>query len=148
MQDYTDIEICSIFRRQEDRSRGVEVLMQLTCWPQERIEDILIKGGYCIEHKQKPKAKINHDEALALYLRGWTNKEIANYFGVNTYSVSQWKKRNGLSIQKDLKPIKESIRLTIELYEAGYSKAEIARQLNVSKNCIAKRIGKYEKGTW
>ena len=68
LPDYTPEEICSIYRRQADRSRGVKILMQLTGWPKEN-RKILIDGGYDVNLKQGPKSIVQHDEALTLYKR-------------------------------------------------------------------------------
>ena len=44
--DYTNSEICRIYRNQKNRSRGVQILIQITGWSPERIEQILTDGGY------------------------------------------------------------------------------------------------------
>ena len=143
LPDYTPEEICSIFRRQADRSRGVKILMQLTGWPRDKIEKILIDGGYNINLKQEYKSIIQHDEAYNLYKKGWTDSEIANYFGVHREAVRRWRKKHGYVTPKDMTKTQESINKTIELYKQGLKQKEIARILGVSRNCVSKRIQKW-----
>ncbi len=143
LPDYTSEEICSIFRRQADRSRGVKILMQLTGWPRNKIEKILIDGGYDINLKQEYKSIIQHDEALALHKKGWTDSEIANYFGVHREAVRRWRKKHGYLTPKDMNKTQESINLTISLYKQGMRQTDIAQKLGVSKNCVSKRIQKW-----
>lgn len=44
--DYTNFEICRIYRNQKDRTVGIKNLCQITGWSTERIEQILTDGGY------------------------------------------------------------------------------------------------------
>lgn len=143
LPDYTPKEICSIFRRQADRSRGVKILMQLTGWPKDKIEKILIDGGYDINLKQEYKSTIQHDEALALYKKGWTDPEIANYFGIHREAIRRWRRKHGYVTPKDMTKTQASIDKTIELYKQGMQQTDIARELGVSKNCISKRIQRW-----
>lgn len=144
LPDYTSEEICTIYRNQKDRSRGVKILMQLTGWSKEKIEQILIDRGYTLKHKKVYKCVIQYEEALELYKKNWTDKEIANYFGVNPYSVKQWRKRHGLVQPKDLKKTQESINESIELYLKGFKISEIATKQQLSRNCISKRITRWK----
>lgn len=143
LPDYTPEEVCSIYRRQADRSRGVKILMQLTGWPRDKIEKILIDGGYDVNLKQGPKSIVQHDEALTLYKKGWTDSQIANYFGVHREAVRRWRRKHGYGASKNMSKTQESINLTISLYKQGLKQKEIARILGVSRNCVSKRIQKW-----
>lgn len=143
LPDYTPEEICSIYRRQADRSRGVKILMQLTGWPKEKIEKILIDGGYDVNLKQGYKSIVQHDEALTLYKKGWTDSQIANYFGVHREAVRRWRRKHGYLASPDTSKTQASINLTISLYKQGMKPKDIAKKLGISKNCVYKRIQKW-----
>lgn len=112
LEDYTEQEICSIYRRQEDQSLGVKHLMELTEYSRNRIERILIKGGYTINRTNRNPENckgVPYDKLYELYKKGYSDRTMANMSQISVTGIRDWRTRNGLIL--NIKDDKKNERL-------------------------------------
>lgn len=143
LSEYTDSEIRRIYRNQEDRNQGVQIIHELTGWTYQRIYDSLIEGGYTDVKMPSNKGAYlcgyRYETVYALYEQNYTDLQIAKYFKCTKGAVKGWRHRNGLiSKHKEYNDTVDPIKFKI-LYLHGDSDNDIATSLNVHRT----RVNKY-----
>lgn len=131
MHDYTENDICTIYRNQIEPKEGVEILHQLTGMAHSQITAILIEHGYQLECKPD-KNKI----LLELYKQGLTDTEMSNAALYSINVVRRWREANHLKSNK--KPPMLDHETALRLYKKGCKDKAIANKLQCTYSAVQK----------
>lgn len=95
--NYTDEEICTLYRGARNKRAQIRILSELTLRPQVQIRAILKRAGYDVAGKQVRKRpqrdgyRAKYDElAQRLYDAGKTPAEMAEIIGIPKKRVQDW----------------------------------------------------------
>ena len=90
-------------------------------------------------------SRSNRKYALAMYLGGNSQQEIARTFGVSENTVSAWKKKNNWPPTLVRPDRAARLKKAFALFRAGHTQQSIARTFGVSENTVStwKREGNW-----
>lgn len=150
LPEYTEKEVCSIFRRQADKTQGVRILSELTGWSKQRIEDILIEGGYKIHRsryaRNGAKSRIIDEVALSMYNEGYEDADIAKEFNVAANTIKTWRVTNKLPSQFHKRIAKLHAKID-KLWDAKCGLTKIAKVTGTTEDGVRqylKRTGRWK----
>lgn len=132
MSDWTEDEICMLYRDAKYKEQQIEILTQLTGFPRWKIENILMEGGY-LELDDKKKEEILKE----YYNNGLSDSAIARKTGVAQSQVSTFLRSKGLAPngkmynkkeEKKVEEVKQEVK-TVQTVQPEVKNTEVLEKL-------------------
>lgn len=141
MDKYTESEICRIFKNAHEEQDRVQLLSELTSYPQTHILKILTEHGYEVSEQESNKiAKVGNvyddEQFLQLYYQGYLDEQIQGILGCSIDTVRG--KRKKLNLKTNKRDYTQEKIQFVELYHQGLNDCRIAEILLVSSFTIGK----------
>lgn len=130
MNDYTDGEICMLYRRAKDKKEQIQILTELTGLKEFEIEKILKEGGYLDLVEDKKKLIIQH------YHEGLSDTKIAKAVSMSQAAVSKFLRQQGLTSNGKFNKSEEIKEGNNEMM----AQAAILRKLNMEEQENGKEL--------
>jgi DNA-binding NarL/FixJ family response regulator len=132
MFEYSEEEICSIYRKAKDGQDKIQLIHELTLKTKKEIIMILEKNGFEVE-KRKPK-RLREEKFLELYNLGINDRKISQKLHIPESTVRRV--RNKLNLPPVSQNSLDEKVEAVKLHSEGLTTSEIAAKLNVRYNTI------------
>lgn len=101
--DYTEYEICKIFRNADENKDRIKLLNELTCIKEKDIIEILIRNNYSLTSKEAkanrkvagPLKSLIEVDFIRLYNEGLNDKQISERLPVSQSTIQRLRNELG-----------------------------------------------------